>query len=431
MAKDLKADHPIRFHGSVPFSVNDDGRSVAEIKNFIQFLDPATIQRAAASYLAAADRLTAMNEALVSGASAMAKVWEGQSSVEAQQSLRTLHATIRELAAKFRAVGLPLETLGKRLLEHKEFVEGTSAAWSDNSMTFDDSVPGWYETINAGVEWGSQDELAGQHLRVLNDDLLRVYEEWPYNVHKVVPDLKSPMRGLPDTRTGDGSGGAGPLSGGDFQGPGIGGIGDTPGSGTSGVPGGDLDGSYPGGTSPGGTNPGGLGADGTNPDGTNPDGTYPGGVNPGTGSLTDRNPGGVNPNANPNPNPTPTNGTPDTRGVDTPDPRTTLAEFPRGGDPSSLPNSGSPYSTPSNGPGTGPGTGTGMGSGGNGMAGAGGLPINAKPASATGTGMPFMPMTGGGAGGAEEQDRENSTWLHQDDDVWGGDTDDAVSGKIG
>ncbi|MFI7416752.1 hypothetical protein [Nonomuraea sp. NPDC049684] len=31
---------------------------------------------------------------------------------------------------------------------------------------------------------------------------------------------------------------------------------------------------------------------------------------------------------------------------------------------------------------------------------------------------------------AEPEDKENSTWLHEDDDVWGGD-DDAVSGRIG
>jgi hypothetical protein len=34
-------------------------------------------------------------------------------------------------------------------------------------------------------------------------------------------------------------------------------------------------------------------------------------------------------------------------------------------------------------------------------------------------GMPFMPM--GGAGGEGNQERERSTWLTEDESVWGGD----------
>ncbi|WP_212746328.1 hypothetical protein, partial [Nonomuraea sp. KC401] len=40
---------------------------------------------------------------------------------------------------------------------------------------------------------------------------------------------------------------------------------------------------------------------------------------------------------------------------------------------------------------------------------------------AGGMGFPMMPMMGGGAGGHDQgQDRESSTWLAEDDDVWGG-----------
>ncbi|MEU4331335.1 MULTISPECIES: hypothetical protein [Nonomuraea] len=47
-------------------------------------------------------------------------------------------------------------------------------------------------------------------------------------------------------------------------------------------------------------------------------------------------------------------------------------------------------------------------------------------------GSPFMPMSGtGGAGGQEEQDRETGTWLHEDDDIWSGDVGGVVDSRIG
>ncbi|GAA3615694.1 hypothetical protein GCM10022419_121230 [Nonomuraea rosea] len=432
MAEDLKAVHPIRLNESASFSVNDDGRSVAEIKTFIQMLNPAIIQRAAASYLAASDKLLSMCQTLSSGSTAMATVWEGPSSVEAQQSLRTLYATIRELALKFEAVGLPLEGLGRRLLEHQDFVENKSGAWSDNTYTFDDSMAKRVQTMDKGVEHGSQDEMAGQHLRLLNDDLRNVYVQWPVGVYKVVPDIKPPALPDPDLTAPPGPGDyrVDPIvlngPGSEYQSPGIDDIGATPtiGSDPAGLPQGTLnpDGTYRNES----LDPSTIGADGRYPDGT-----YPNDGDPGTGDLNGTTPNGVNPTgAYPNgvnPNLTANAGVPDTSGPNTPDSRTTLEDFqrPAGWDPSistSAQNSGSPYSMP----GTGPGTGSGGA-----MIGSGGLPLNARSASVTGSGMPFLPMGGAGAGANESEDKENSTWLHEDDDVWGTDTEGAVSDKIG
>ncbi|MFD2355663.1 hypothetical protein ACFSTC_49915 [Nonomuraea ferruginea] len=52
--------------------------------------------------------------------------------------------------------------------------------------------------------------------------------------------------------------------------------------------------------------------------------------------------------------------------------------------------------------------------------------------SGTGAGMPFLPMggMGGGGGGGDSRDRESTTWLHEDDDVWGDDTG-SVNSRIG
>jgi hypothetical protein len=55
---------------------------------------------------------------------------------------------------------------------------------------------------------------------------------------------------------------------------------------------------------------------------------------------------------------------------------------------------------------------------------------SAKAGTGTGTGMPFMPMGGGGAG-AEERTNEGGTWLTEDDDVWGGETEGVVNDRIG
>ncbi|GGT04918.1 WXG100 family type VII secretion target [Nonomuraea spiralis] len=419
MAVDVSGDHTIRPSGGASFAVDDDGRSVDGIKKVITEIDVPSLQQAAASYLSAADRLTSMNEALVSGATAMAKIWEGPSSVESQQSLRTLHATIRELADKFRAVGRPLEALCTRLLAHRDFVEHKGQAWSDNDETWDDSIPGWYRTMNAGYEWGSSDELAGQHLRLLNNDLLKVYEQWPFSIHKVVPDLKEPTAPSPPVETPDDTGGddIDPDSftrpDDDFQGDDFDAVDDTSPDDTS-TP--DL---------PGDT----LSSDGY-PDGSTPDGsgtgTDPGGTYPGTGTPGGRDPDGADRAAYPGGGTGPdtgaglpgTGGLPDTSGS------TTLEDFqrPAGWNPNtstSFPNGNIPPA----------GNGTGNGVGGT-MTGVGALPLNARSASASGSGFPFMPMGGAGAAG-EEEEKENSTWLHEDDDVWGNDAGDAVSGKIG
>ncbi|MFI9550155.1 WXG100 family type VII secretion target [Nonomuraea endophytica] len=426
MAADLSADHPIRPGAGASFSVNDDGRSVAGIRKLIESLEPAILLEAAGSYLAAAGRLTSMNEALISGATAMAKIWEGPSSVESQQSLRTLHATIRELAAKFTAVGQPLQALGLRLQVHKDFVENKTRAWSDNGDTWDDSMPALYKTMNKGVEWGSADELAGQHLRLLNDDLREVFDQWPVTIHKVVPDLKLPTPAVPDLTRIDDPGNH-PIDPsalnaptGDLQTPGIDGIDPTPpiDPAMPDLPGTALtaDGRYPGNDTLNGTGTG-TGADGT-------DGRYPDGTSPDTGDRDNAGQNGANPNSA-TPDGTPNPGIPGTDGLpDIPGSQTTLEDFqrPAGWDlsgPTSVPNTGSPH----------PATGNGLGA--NVMTGSGGIPLNARSASASGKGIPFMPMAGAGAGADESEARENSTWLHEDDDVWGGDADDAVPGRIG
>jgi uncharacterized protein YukE len=430
-------------------SVNDDGRSVAEIEKFIEKLKPAEIGIVATSYLAAAEKLFAMCHTVASGARAMATVWEGVSSVEAQQSLRILHATLRELGVKFKAVGQSLQGLEARVLQHQNFVATQSGAWSDNKHTGDDSEAKNVLTMDMGKQHGSQDEMAGQHLRLLNDDLVKVYDEWPFDVSKILPAIQSPAPPGPELPKDtdqepykvDPNLFKGPGSG--YESPGIKEIGATPSidSNTPNFPDGALgsdatqsEGTYPDGS----PDLGDIGAGGQNSDGAYPDGSDPGngdphGTDPAGVSLEGANSNGADPNLTSN-----AAMPPDTSGLSTPGSRTTLEDFqhPADWNPStstSTPNSGSPYAAPASVPTSAlyPATSIRPGTGSGGMTGSGGLPLNAKSASVTGSGMPFLPMGGAGASANNSEEKENNTWLHQDDDVWGGDADDAVSDKIG
>ena len=177
----------------------------------------------------------------------------------------------------------------------------------------------------------------------------------------------------------------------DGPGPGPGG----PGPGAPGV----GPGVGPGGIGPGvgpgvgpGHGPGGIGP------GTGP-GYGPGGIGPGTGPGY--GPGGIGPGTGPGAH------------ADT---GAGLAGFGPGGPGGIGPGVGP--GAGGIGPGDGAGlSGAGAGSGAGGGAGAGGVGPGAGAGATGGRGM--MPMQGGHGG--EEEERERSTWLTEDDDVWGGD----------
>ncbi|GAA2207374.1 hypothetical protein GCM10009850_028320 [Nonomuraea monospora] len=426
MAENLTGKTDLRPDGPVSFSVDDDDRSVADVTRFFMKIDPAAIESMADSYLAAAGKLTTLQDTLMSQAVVMAQVWEGTPSVESQQSLRALHATARELAAKFKAVGSPLQALSKRLRQHQDFVQDKSGSWSThNYATWDDSIPGYYRTMNGGWEWGSRDELAGQHLRLLNDDLLGIYEQLPATVRKAIPALNPVAPPGPDF-TFDPERDDYHIDpnlieppGGDLQGPGLDGTGMPPPV-ESDLP------NLPDGTSPDLTHPDGdADSSGTGTNGDVPGSTYSTGGLPGDGNLNDGNPGTPGTVNTPDQDLTTNAGTPDASAGKPSGASTTLEDFQRPagwdpGDPASKPNGSHPYAAPA-----GPGT------GGNVMTGSGAGPLNARLASMTSGGMPFMPMAGAGTGAQESEEREKTTWLLEDDDVWGADTDDAVSEQIG
>lgn len=213
-----------------------------------------------------------------------------------------------------------------------------------------------------------------------------------------LPDGRIPMgtTGVPDPASlgglGPGTDGLGDgLGDGGF--PGWNGAGAPPyGDGTGGT---GLDGTNPGGANPGGTGLNGTGFDGTGLDGTGLDGGVPNGLN-----------GGV----------------PNTTGLDGTGPGgTSLAGYDpglAGAGGTGAPGSGS--GTGFGGPGTGYGAyGTGGGGYGAGGSGTGGVTAANAAALRGSAGGPITPMVPHGTGkGQEDEERERSTWLLEDEDFF-------------
>ncbi|MEU8397304.1 hypothetical protein AB0C28_19095 [Nonomuraea sp. NPDC048892] len=442
------------------FSVKTDAYNVEQVVTLIRGLDPTKgIPKAATAYENAHKALGTAREAVKDQAIELAKVWEGKSSVEAQTALGVLYVTMGKLIEALSPLKKSLDGLGKVVQAHQAFIDdghkGILDTWHNQSIgSWNDSIPdvwstykGYYRNPNGGVgddnveneadhSWGSQNDLAGEHLQTLSADLQAVFMEMPDSVESTLPDIKppDPWNGKPPPVKYP-NGTPSPLNTGSTlppygppYGPGqnLPGAGDIPGgpggpgNGTPNLPG-TGDPSLPGTTTPGAgdpSNPGQPGVPGTPgaPNGYVPNGQIPtttdpnGAVNPGTIGSPKTNLQDFQPTATNQPlGTTPPYGqnVPTTTGYNSP-------------------------STPSYGPGGGPGTFGGVGGVGGAM-GPGAAGAAARGASGTG-GMPFMPMggMGAGAGGADQSnDRESTTWLHEDDDVWGGDSDSVVNGRIG
>ncbi|MEV4168402.1 WXG100 family type VII secretion target [Nonomuraea sp. NPDC049709] len=431
----------------MPGTVETSGRSVEEVVTFINGFDETRIEQAATAYNDAHTAVTTAKNGLEAQARKLAEVWEGPASVEAQQALGILYVTLGELADKLKKMAEPISALATVVSKHKSFVNDgwkgimptwanqgglTGGSWNDSIADLYSVYTGVYGGDSATGDWGSQDELAGLHLQTFGDDLSHVHVMIPDTVEKVLRDIHPPQLPQEDPDPIDYSqfngdtGGLTPASYGNTDMSGM----PTGGPGTGGPSFGALDPStdpstpnipgYPGTNPPGypptdsptGPDSNGQDPNGQNPDGQNPNGRDPNGQNPGGQYPNGQYPNGQNPGSGTNTN------LQDYR-------PTTASTVPTGTVPTT--NSyGSPTSS------FGPGTSGGVYGGGGGMMPAGGAP-GVGATRGGGTGMPFLPMGGmGGAGaGQESQDRESSTWLHEDDDVWGGDSDSVVNDRIG
>lgn len=424
MAENKQTTHQLKPM-CMPSDVRTGGRSVEGVVNFINGFDKTRIQNASIAYSDAQEVVNTAKTELETQARELAKHWEGSASVEAQQALGVLFVTLGELAEKLGAMSAPLTSLATVVDKHQSFItdtwKGVMPTWANQSLgTWNDSITDYYSTYtgvyggdNATGKWGSQDELAGHHLQVFSNDLAYVHTEMPNTLDTVLRTISLPGQDEGDLDPidysqfgGTDNGGLGnggydpdmtgmPNGGVDPYRPSLGAYDPSNGSGLPGS--GTNPGDYPGGGDSGGRNPGGQDLNGTGANGNGANGNGTGANGNGTGpntSLQDYNPSLANTGTNPT-----------TSGYGT-----TPAY-----------NSGS----------TSTGGGGVYGGGGGMVPTTGGL--NGRTSSVGRNGMPFMPMGGMGGGGAgqESSDRESTTWLHEDDDVWGGDSNSAVNDRIG
>ncbi|MDA0637169.1 WXG100 family type VII secretion target [Nonomuraea sp. MCN248] len=444
MGETRRETHQLKVGGG--WDARTGGRNVEEVVNFIKGFNVGSITGAADAYKNAHAAVEKAREEIKTQAYKLAEVWEGKASVEAQRGLYQLYQTMGELAAKLKAMHTPLDSLASTVREHQAFMEdhskGILNTWTNRGATgatWDDSIPdiysayaGYYsgdgKVLNeAKTDFGSPDELAGLHLRTFGNDLAHVYNAMPEKVDTSLRDLTAPKPNVEAPPRITYPPGGQPT-------------GTSPGNGPYGGP------SYPSNPTvvpynpdtPGLNDPGLINPIDTNPNGPNP----PVGTTPGTGTTPPIDGEGLNRNP----------------ATDIPDPNTHLADYkptttgqtppsttnPLSTTTGTLPTTGS---TPTTGygpttagynatTGNSPRASTGLtpGAYGGGGRGVSGLPqtTTLSTRAGTGTGMPFMPMggMGGAGGGGENQERESTTWLHEDDDLWGDDTG-SVNSRIG
>ncbi|GGL56083.1 hypothetical protein [Planomonospora parontospora] len=340
-----------------------------------------------------------------------------------------------------------LKALGKDYDTHAGTIEGVA----DRTKAIGVPFPG-FGVLGAGLHIAHDRarDSAADALGAGRDVLAswRTALETASHTYKAAEDAN----GLPDLPGTDLPGGGlpGGLPGGGLPGTDLPG-GGLPGGGLpgGGLPGGGLPGGgLPGGGLPGGGLPGGGLPGGGLPGGGLPGGGLPGGGLPGGGLPGGGLPGTDLPGANlPGANLPGTGGVPGSGGLDgqvpglpgqtatglpglgSVDPRRTDLSAYTPGEPS-VPQFKVPEATTWTGDQTGTGT-AGRGGGafpaGAGTGGPGGLPGGARGAGANG--MPMMPMVpmGGAGAGDQERERDQTTWLSEDEGVWGGDEDVAPS----
>ncbi|MEU1386277.1 MULTISPECIES: hypothetical protein [unclassified Nonomuraea] len=377
-----------------------------KVKKWIDATDPESVKLAGLYYTRAEALLNGFAGDLKTKAAELAENYTGPAAVETQKQLQSLHASVRELAGKLGEMGRPLHGYGETLhWAQANVVESMDHdSRSDRDVDWAGRVP-FYRLYRG-------DKRAVDHLKKVNERIVENYKQLPLDLQIALPDPSVPE--LPDFNNGGvgapgapdlgGKGGPGNLALSSF--------------GPDAVPGGpgEIDGKVPG--------DGGSGAypavhypdgSGTNGSGLNAGGVpgYDAGDNPYGGADSSALNGGSLGSA---PN-TSTAGLPSGTGDGT----TKLAGY----DPSlsGMPNGAYPTTTTGGSPYGGGGAGAGAAGGGFG-AGQGGAAGVAMRGAGGGTGLVPPGMMGGmpGRGGesGEKNDNENSTWLAEDDDVWGG-----------
>ncbi|MFF4191339.1 hypothetical protein [Nonomuraea sp. NPDC001831] len=375
-----------------------------QVKDWIDATDPESVKLAGLYYTRAEALLNGFAGDLKAKATELAEHYTGPAAVETQKQLQTLHASVRELAKKLGDMGRPVHGYGQTLnWAQANVVESMDHdSRTDRDVDWAGRVP-FYRLYRG-------DKRAVEHLKKVNERIVEHYKQLPSEVQSALPDPSVPE--LPNYNYG---GGIGPGSPG-VDGKGGPGVYPVSSFGPDAVPGGPgyIDGKMPG--------DGGAGAypavhypdgSGTNGSGVNVGGVqgYDPGDNPyggGDSSALNGASLGSAPTASTADLPSGAgDGTTQLAGYDP-----SMSGMPNGAYPTTT--GGSPYGGGGVGSGTAGGFAAGEGgAAGAAMRGAGGAGGFVSPGM-----MGGMPARGGESG--EKRDSENTTWLAEDDDVWGG-----------
>ncbi|GAA2770643.1 hypothetical protein [Nonomuraea dietziae] len=144
------------------------------------------VEKAANAYKSASKILTDTMTVILDAAVAMAKVWGDKPSVEAQQALRALYVTVRDLSGKTYAVGTALEQIGETVMGNMPDNGKGFAGWDDGS-SWDDSIIDI--TFDGGDFWESDRDRAKRNLQEINNQLQRIHSILPDEVREDLPDI--------------------------------------------------------------------------------------------------------------------------------------------------------------------------------------------------------------------------------------------------
>ncbi|GAA2426977.1 hypothetical protein GCM10010191_44590 [Actinomadura vinacea] len=350
-----------------------------KLKELVDAMRPGTVKTAGEKYTGMSNAMYDSVSLLHNQSYKIIEAWGGDDARQAMEQMNKAYRAALEVYEKGRATGQALTT-------HAQTQTQWQQAYGSGSAT--DS---WVREV---ARWGAGPLVpasmvtsflannmgAGEAMHQVNVGTEQSNDRFPEGIRQDMPQTNPNVRdntpGPPDTPGGPGSpkmpgGGPGGGPGGMPSGPEAG---DLPKGGVPQPP------EYPGGPDgPGGPDiPGGPGGG-------------PGGI-PGGGGVPGGGPGGL--------------------GSD-------LASMPGGG-PGGGAGGGLGGGAPGGMPGGGPGGGLGSAGGGPGAVPAGAFGKGGMGAG----GMPMgMPMGAGGGAGGNDNERERSTWLTEDEDVWGGNDD--------
>ncbi|QFG22081.1 WXG100 family type VII secretion target [Actinomadura sp. WMMB 499] len=428
---------PIRSNMDSP--VEWDG-GIDEMNQILDAMDPGRVEGAGNAYNGAASKFESAARVLRTQMSALANVWKGDDADATIEQMEYLQGS----AESMRQVS---DETGRALVNHAEvirqFQSNRPGKGFFGNLSWDDAGVVAAGTVVAGPAGGAialggkkigealgildsaEDDAAKQHMRQLGEATNNSNTQMPASISTNLPTTGQWRQDPPPNPDLDGGGGS--IPGGGGMGGGLPGGGSMPGGGGSIPGGGGVGGGLPGGGSIPGGGGGGLPGGGGSIPGGGGGGGFPGGGGsiPGGG-------GGIG------------GGSSD------------LAGLPGGGGLSGGGGSlgGDPFGRGGLGGGGGgmPGGGGALGGAGGGMGGAmpgagglagggmgGGRGAGGAGAGGKGLGsgaggrgmMGGAPMGGGGGGGNNQEEHERTTWLTEDEDVWGGNDGDTAPPVIG